>query len=28
MARRGKLPAETRNYVKNITGRPAEPAGS
>lgn len=24
MARRGKLPAETRNYVKNITGRPAE----
>jgi hypothetical protein len=24
MARRGKLPAETRHYVKNITGRPAE----
>ena len=24
MARRGKLPAETRQYVQNITGRPAE----
>jgi hypothetical protein len=24
MAKRGKLPAETRNYVRNITGRPAE----
>ena len=24
MARRGKLPAETRQYVRNITGRPAE----
>jgi hypothetical protein len=24
MAKRGKLPTETRNYVRNITGRPAE----
>ena len=24
MARRGKLPEETRNYVRNITGQPAE----
>ena len=24
MARRGKLPAETRDYVRNITGHPAE----
>jgi hypothetical protein len=24
LARRGKLPAETRQYVRNITGRPAE----
>ena len=24
MARRGKLPEETRNYVRNITGHPAE----
>ena len=24
MARRRKLPAETRHYVHNITGRPAE----
>jgi hypothetical protein len=24
MTRRGKLPAETRQYVRNITGRPAE----
>jgi len=24
MAKRGKLPGETRNYVRNITGRPAE----
>jgi hypothetical protein len=24
MAKRGKLPAETRQYVRNITGRPAE----
>ncbi len=24
MAKRGKLPTETRNYVQNITGRPAE----
>jgi hypothetical protein len=24
LARRGKLPAETRHYVRSITGRPAE----
>ncbi len=24
MARRGKLPDETRTYVRNITGHPAE----